>query len=596
MQLSEIDMDAEYTGIVTNVGPYGVFVDFGAIKDGLLKVPTKVGRGFKRGMEVQGMTILSCDPDTGKVVLQPDEDALPEPPPRNPRPTSAPPKRGLGLATTGGGRGGGKGGRGSGQRRAQTRSPTRTGGKPKDWSHADAKPIDDFEEGQAVEGTVTNVSPQGVFVNIGAVRDARLSVPARIGRRFRIGDAVANCTLDTIDYEMGRMTLVLEDPEAAVEGLAPKSRGGGGRDAAEPRAARPPAQESPPMSLGDLQVGSIVDGFVSNKNQFGVFIDIGCKKDAKLLVSKSMGQRFQKGDEVCGMTIETVDVARNQISVTLEEPELSIDGDAGPEEPRGQAPKQTRPKAKPKSQAAKPAPAPKKKAPGALRSQLGRYKVGQDVDGIVTSIANLRIVLDIRAPCDAILKVPRAIAKQFRLGDEVHGMTIDRVDLDNEEIILSLDDPELEEPEGSASQPKKAAAKPKAKSKAASAKPAAKKAAPASKDWGHEDGMALEDFEVGAELTGTVTNSGNFGVFVNIGAVKDGKLNVPKQHFKKFKKGAEVEVVVEEIDAEAGQISVVLHDEGAYFSEDAAPEEPKPKAKARAKTKAGQAAKRSETP
>lgn len=596
--LSDLDLDAEYTGVVTNVGQYGVFVDIGAIKDGLLRVPIKVGRGFKRGMEVHGMTILSCDPDTGKIVLQPDEDSLPEPPPRNPRPDSAPPRRGLALATTGGGRGGGRGGRGGGQRRAQTRSPTRGGGQPKDWSHTGAAPIEDFEEGQAVEGTVTNVSPSGVFVDIGAVRDARLSVPARIGRRFRIGDTVTNCTLEAIDYEMGRMTLALEDPESAVEGLPPKVRGAD--RTASPRAQ---AKETPTMSLGDLQVGSIVDGFVSNKNQFGVFIDIGCNKDAKLLVSKSIGERFQKGDEVCGMTIETVDVARNQIAVSLEEPELSIDGDIGPEEPRGRP----KPKAKPKSQAAKAEPKAKSKAKAkasgssSIRSQLSRFKIGQEVDGIVTSISNLRIILDIRAPCDAILNVPRAIARQFRVGDEVHGMTIEEVDLDNEEITLYLEDPELEEPEVSAPPPKKPSAKPKAKTQAA--KPAAKKAA-AAKDWGHASGMALEELEIGAELAGTVTNSVSSGVFVDIGAVKDARLNVPKQYYKKFRRGAEVDVVVEEVDVESAQLAVGLRDEGAYFSDDVAPDLPKPKAKSKtspgaksaAKTKAGQVVERSLSP
>ena len=56
---------------------YGVFVDFGAVKDALLKVPTKplgdlryrlsfcmdvthprVGRRLKKGMDVDGLTIL----------------------------------------------------------------------------------------------------------------------------------------------------------------------------------------------------------------------------------------------------------------------------------------------------------------------------------------------------------------------------------------------------------------------------------------------------------------------------------------------------------------------------------------------------------
>merc|ERR1719350_1543592 len=126
------------------------------------------------------MVVISCDPEDGKIVLEMDEEALPEPPPKRPPPSQSP---------------GGKGG-------ARSRGQSR---RPRDWGHEGATQLEDMREGDVLEGVVTNVSPAGVFVDVGAVRDARLSIPARFGRRFRIGDVVQDCTIESIDLDQGRM-------------------------------------------------------------------------------------------------------------------------------------------------------------------------------------------------------------------------------------------------------------------------------------------------------------------------------------------------------------------------------------------------------
>lgn len=59
-------------------------------------------------------------------------------------------------------------------------------------------------------------------------------------------------------------------------------------------------------------------------------MNIGCAKDARLNVSSALAQDFQKGDEIYGMTIETVDVERNQISCSLEDPELFVEEEPAP--------------------------------------------------------------------------------------------------------------------------------------------------------------------------------------------------------------------------------------------------------------------------
>ncbi|CAJ1355751.1 unnamed protein product, partial [Effrenium voratum] len=209
--LSELDCNATYSGTVTNVGQFGVFVDFGAVKDALLKVPTKLGRRLRKGMELEGLAILSLDPDAGKVVMEADEEQLSELEPRK-----AP---------------------------ARARSASRPRKKRTNWDHEGATPLEELRVGDICEGQVTNVSVYGVFVDIGATRDARLNVPAAIGRRFRIGDEVQDCTIDMIDLEQQRMSAMLPDPEEAVRHLPPKER-----QPKEPKEPKPQPKEPKPKS------------------------------------------------------------------------------------------------------------------------------------------------------------------------------------------------------------------------------------------------------------------------------------------------------------------------------------------------------------
>jgi len=586
MLLSELDMDGEYVGTVTNVGNFGVFVDFGAVKDGLLRVPSKIGRGFKRGMEVSGLVILSCDPDGGKVVLQAQDEALlPEPPPRR---------------SKGAGKGGAKGGgvaalkdAGAGAKR-QPKEPKEPR-EARDWSHQEGVALEEMQEGEVWDGVVTNVGPAGVFVDIGAARDARLSVPTRIGRRFHIGDTVPDCKIESIDLENQRVSITIDDPEEATKDLPPKERTTKAK--AAPKAKMPArAQSAPPprtrqepkakaraktpqgpTSIARLRIGQVVDGFVANKNNYGIFVDIGVGKDAKLQIPKEMNSRFRKNDELCGMIVEVVDLEKQQIAVSLEDPELEDGYEEAPPRAAGKAKAAAKPKGKAKSQ-------PKAKAtkqdadwnhPNALA--IGNYKVGGQADGIVTNIQSQGVFIDIGAVRDGLLKVPKSLAKQFRVGDEVHGMTIEAVDKDADRVTLSLEDPELKEPgpparagkggqgpQGARSKEPEAKRKtsPKPAASKAKAQPKAKaqaKAKEGGSNWGHADGIPFEELRVGDEVCGVVTNRGKFGVFLDIGAVKDGKLSLGPDDWKKFRKGDEVEeMIIEHVDVETEQITLAL--------------------------------------
>jgi len=670
--LSEIDLNYEYDGVVTNVGPFGVFVDFGAVKDGLLRVPVKVGRSLKRGMEVTNMTVLSCDPDSGKVVLQPDENFVPQQP-SVPRRTAArgggdgggargTERRGGGGggggARGGGGRGGGGGGGGvrTGGR-AGSRSVSQGRTRTREWGHADATPLEELREGDVYDGTVTNVSPAGVFVDIGAARDARLGIPARIGRMFSIGDFVPKCRLEVIDLDKGRIGCVPEEMEETVRDLPPKVRAKGKAKAANPKAraasasppptrraaSLPPREELPQQShlipLERLRVGSTVDGVVSNKGRFGVFVNIGCTKDARLNVPWKVGAKFSRGDEVYGMVVENVDLDKNQISVSMEDPELADDaaevpkanmkgrgalGDAPARKAVAQAPQARRQQAVPstkvrESAARQPSPkAPLAKAqpppgPGAKEAKavppqqkdwsalpVEGFEVGAVADGVVTSIRGQNVFIDIGWERDGVLRLAREVARQFQVGDEVHGMTVDSVDVERGKITLALEDPELEQPEPvapgrpPAAPPARQEATPKgptpqraakAKPKAAGVKAAAKATPRRKKEWSHPDGMPLSDLEVGAEVNGTVTNvGGQFGIFLDIGATKDGKLRIQQKDMRKFRVGDQVQgMIIEHVDPDTEQITLGL----PYDIGEGPVEQPPPRPKAVATGGAG---------
>jgi len=94
-----------------------------------------------------------------------------------------------------------------------------------------------------------------------------------------------------------------------------------------------------------------------------------------------------------------------------------------------------------------------------------------------------------------------------------------------------------------------------------------------------------------------VTNRGNFGVFLDIGAVKDGRLRVPAKFARQMRVGDQVEgMVIESLDAETEQITLSLPYELSLATQDdgveeaaAAPPKSKPKPKAKSKAAATQA-------
>jgi len=63
--------------------------------------------------------------------------------------------------------------------------------------------------------------------------------------------------------------------------------------------------------------------------------------------------------------------------------------------------------------------------------------------------------------------------------------------------------------------------------------------------WAHTGGVPIDQLVVGSEVSGSVTNSSaNCGVFVDFGCVKDGRLKLPTNDWKKYRVGDRVEHMI----------------------------------------------------
>eukprot|EP00929_Paragymnodinium_shiwhaense_P069282 TRINITY_DN34955_c0_g1_i1.p1 TRINITY_DN34955_c0_g1~~TRINITY_DN34955_c0_g1_i1.p1 ORF type:complete len:1084 (+),score=307.36 TRINITY_DN34955_c0_g1_i1:42-3254(+) len=69
------------------------------------------------------------------------------------------------------------------------------------WGHADGKPVSEFHVGQAVEGKVTNQYKRGVFVDIGAEKDASFQAEPNT---HKVGD-VLNLSVVALDLDQKRI-------------------------------------------------------------------------------------------------------------------------------------------------------------------------------------------------------------------------------------------------------------------------------------------------------------------------------------------------------------------------------------------------------
>jgi uncharacterized protein len=98
------------------------------------------------------------------------------------------------------------------------------------------------------------------------------------------------------------------------------------------------------QTLGDLEPGMVLEGVVTNVAAFGAFVDIGVHQDGLVHVS-AMSNTFvadprdvAKSGDVVKVKVQSVDIPRNRISLTMRLQDDGAPGASGGRPPRGERP------------------------------------------------------------------------------------------------------------------------------------------------------------------------------------------------------------------------------------------------------------------
>lgn len=309
-----------------------------------------------------------------------------------------------------------------------SQKPQRPTPKKKDWSHPEGKKFDELEVDSSVDGVVVNVGDYGVFADIGFEQNVILAIPRRFWRRFRRGDVLEDMKVVSVDLKARRATVTVQDVEEALQG------------------SRVPLEE--------LQEGNYVNGVVDSKNQYGIFVNIGAHPcHGRLSVPRFLGNQLIRGQVLRDLCIATVDVENKRVRLILEDLESAIADpemvslqtltmDIEPGSEKKEAKVETETKAQPASE--RRAPKARSKAPKVEEPKKDlSLAVGDLVDGVVVTINNKGVWVDIGGPERALLEVPPELKSEFRRGDGVQGMRVEELPEDGAPV-LSMEDPELE--------------------------------------------------------------------------------------------------------------------------------------------------------
>ncbi|MCS6881818.1 MAG: S1 RNA-binding domain-containing protein [Oscillochloridaceae bacterium] len=266
-KLKDLQPGMELEGRVTSIALYGIFVDIGVGRDGLVHISEM------SDTRIETPSDLVQIGDTVRVrVKSVDLEAK---------------RISLTMRTGAGEKGeGARGGRGRSRR-----------------AEIDKERLASLKVGDLVEGVITGYAPFGAFADIGVGKDGLIHVSELAeGRVEKPEDAVK--VGDRLQFK------VLEvDPEGARISLSLRR-----------------AQRSQKMQ--GLEVGQILEGTVSGIAPFGAFVDIGVGRDGLVHISALANTRVNRvedvvkvGDKVRVKVLE-VDHQSKRISLTmrLEEP------------------------------------------------------------------------------------------------------------------------------------------------------------------------------------------------------------------------------------------------------------------------------------
>ncbi len=132
--------------------------------------------------------------------------------------------------------------------------------------------------------------------------------------------------------------------------------------------AKPSHEDQPSRLLGDLRVGETITGQVVNLVKFGAFVDVGGGINGLIHISELSWQRINHPDEVVRVGDE-VTIEVQEINLERERVSLSL----------------------------------KSLQPNPWDSIEGRYKVGNLVEGVVTTVRSFGIFLELAAGVEGLL-------------------------------------------------------------------------------------------------------------------------------------------------------------------------------------------------
>lgn len=281
-RLADLEPGMELEGRVTSTALYGIFVDIGVGRDGLVHISEMSDQ------RIESPTDLVQIGDTVKVRIKSvDADA------RRISLTMRTPRSE------------------SGEGRRRSRAPKRP--------EVNLERLGEINPGDLIEGTVNGIAPFGVFVDIGVGKDGLVHISELAdGRVEKAEDAVTVGQSYTfrvleVDAEGQRISLSLR---RAQEGYQERPRSSGGASGGGGGRRRE-------ANLDAIAPGTILEGKVSGIAPFGAFVDLGVGRDGLVHISELAEGRIGKvedvvnvGDPVKVRVIE-VDPSSKRISLSM---------------------------------------------------------------------------------------------------------------------------------------------------------------------------------------------------------------------------------------------------------------------------------------
>jgi len=221
-------------------------------------------------------------------------------------------------------------------------------------------PLTKLVRGAEVTGKILRIEPMGIFLDVGAAKDALLrtkSLP-KPASEYKVGDEFPGLLVTKVDIARGLL-------EVSVAGFIPTAEERG-------------------TSLGDLTVGTPVDGIVTRAMEFGVFVNIGAERDALWPSNQlpKLSSEYKVGEKIEGLKISQCDVSNNRLSVST-------------------------------------------------KNSAADYEVGAEVTGTVTKIMPFGLFVDIGASTEALLP-SRLMAKEsteYSIGAVLPELKISQLDV-----------------------------------------------------------------------------------------------------------------------------------------------------------------------